>query len=87
MSAIELYLEAIRRSDSDLKRSLEDLTIDELRQRGNAKGAVRGKVLRPNLRPGDGLRDGVKSICTILDTTMAFCCWTMPLTLAPTYKM
>jgi hypothetical protein len=31
MSAVELYLEAIRRSDSDLKRSLDDLTTEELR--------------------------------------------------------
>ena len=39
MSAPELYLEAIRRSDGDLKRSLEDLSTEELRHQPAGAGS------------------------------------------------
>ena len=39
MSATELYLEAIRRSDGDLKRSLDDLTTEELRNQPAGAGS------------------------------------------------
>ena len=39
MSASQLYLEAISRSDGDLKRSLEDLTTEELRHQPAGPGS------------------------------------------------
>ncbi|MDA1036111.1 MAG: DinB family protein [Chloroflexi bacterium] len=39
MSAPELYLEAIRRADGDLKRSLNDLTTEELRHQPAGAGS------------------------------------------------
>ena len=66
MNAAELYLETIRRSDADLKRALEDLSTEDLRNQpaGSASNPI-GWLVWHLTRTRDNILSGVSGQPTV----------------------